>query len=81
MQSYLSAESTFLRAFGNRRLLLLFLRVLFRIGSTTGKASVLGLSIDVSPGIIVILGPILAFLFLMTLKLEADNLMVARHDL
>lgn len=81
MQSYLSAESTFLRAFGNRCLLLLFLCALCRTGSTTGKASALGLSIDVSPGIIVILGPILAFLFLISLKLEADNLMVARHDL
>jgi hypothetical protein len=31
MQSYLSAESTFLRAFGNRCLLLLFLCVLSRL--------------------------------------------------
>lgn len=81
MQSYLSAESTFLRAFGNRCLLLLFLCVLSRTGSTTGKASVLGLSIDVSPGTIVVLGPILALLFLISLKMEADNLMVARNDL
>jgi hypothetical protein len=81
MQSYLSAESTFLRAFGNRCLLLLFLCVLSRTGSTTGKASALGLSIDVSPGTIVVLGPILALLFLISLKMEADNLMIARNDL
>jgi hypothetical protein len=81
MQSYLSAESTFLRAFGNRCLLLLFLCVLSRTGSTTGKASVLGLSIDISPGTIVVLGPILAVLLLISLKMEADNLMVARNDL
>jgi hypothetical protein len=81
MQSYLSAESTFLRAFGNRCLLLLFLCVLSRTASTSGRASVLGLSIDVSPGTIVVLGPVLALLFLISLKMEADNLMVARNDL
>lgn len=81
MQSYLSAESTFLRAFGNRCLLLIFLCVLSRTGSTTGKASVLGLSIDISPGTIVVLGPVLALGLLLSLKMEADNLMTARNDL
>jgi len=81
MQSYLSSESTFLRAFGNRCLLLLFLCVLSRTGSITGKATALGLSIDISPGTVVVLGPILALLLLISLKMEADNLRLARQDL
>lgn len=81
MQSYLTAESTFLRAFGNRCLLLIFLCVLSRMGMPGGKASILGLSIDISQGTIVVLGPVLALGLLLSLRMEAENLMIARNDL
>lgn len=79
MLSYLAAESNFVRAFGNRCLLLLFLCVLTRTGETAGKAAVLGIAVDISQGLVVVVGPILALLFLISLKLEADNLIVGRH--
>jgi hypothetical protein len=88
MLSYLSNEAGFIRAFGNRSLLLFFLCMLTRSGVPDDKAagaagaaervSVLGLSIDISPGIIVIFGPLLSLLVLLSLKMEADNLAVGR---
>lgn len=79
MLSYLNAEASFIRAFGNRCLLLIFLCALTRT-STLGKVSALGVSLAISPGVIVVLGPPLALLFLVALKLEADVLLVARES-
>ena len=47
-------------------------------GGAAERVSVLGLSIDISPGIIVIFGPLLSLLVLLSLKMEADNLVVGR---
>jgi hypothetical protein len=79
MLSYLSAETSFIRAFGNRSLLLIFLCALSRGGDRFGKASALGVSLDLNPGLIAIFGPVLALLFLISLKIEADALLLARE--
>jgi len=76
---YLNAEISFIRAFGNRSLLLFFLCVLTRSGDHFGRASALGVSIDINPGIIVVFGPVLALLLLISLKIEADTLLLARE--
>jgi hypothetical protein len=76
--SYLSAETSFLRAYGNRSLLLIVLCCLTRTGESIGKATVPGLSLDVGPSLIVIFGPVLALLLLISLKTEADTLLIAR---
>jgi hypothetical protein len=78
MLSYLNAETGFIRAVGNRSLLLIFLCALSR-GDHLGKASALGVSLDLNPGLIVIFGPVLAVLFLISLKIESDTLLVARE--
>ena len=81
MLAYISAENSFLRSLGNRCILLLFLCVLARTGQAAGKASVLGISLDVSQGTIVVLGPLLALLLLASAKLEADGLIVSRREI
>ena len=73
MLCYLAAEANFIRAFGNRSLLLIFLCTLSRTGEKMGSASALGLSLNVSPGIIVVYGPVLALFLLVALKVEADG--------
>src|ERR1035437_6897101 len=78
MLSYLNAEANFMRAFGNRSLLLIFLCALTRTASP-GKLSALGVSLDLSPGVIVLFGPPLALVFLISLKVEADVLFLARE--
>lgn len=78
MLSYLQAEINYLRAFGNRSLLLILLCALTRSGQG-GKASVVGVTIDINPAIIVVFGPILALLLLVFLKGEGDNLLLARE--
>ena len=78
MLSYLNAETGFIRAFGNRSLLLIFLCALSRSGDHPGKASALGVSLDLNPGLIMVFGPVLALLFLISLKIESDTLLVAR---
>jgi hypothetical protein len=77
--SYLNAETSFVRAFGNRSLLLFFLCVLTRSGDHFGKASALGVSLDINPGLIVVFGPVLALILLISLKIEADTLHLARE--
>lgn len=79
MLSYLTAETSFVRAFGNRSLLLLLMCVLVRSGHALPKASVIGLSIDLNPAVIAALGPIVALLLLIALKGEADTLLLARE--
>jgi hypothetical protein len=79
MLSYLNAEANFIRAFGNRCLLLIFLCALTRT-TASEKISAFGVSLDISPGVIVVLGPPLALLFLVALKLEADVLLLARES-
>jgi hypothetical protein len=79
MLSYLNAETGFIRAFGNRSLLLLFLCLLSRSGDHFGKASALGISLDLNPGLIAVFGPVLALLLLISLKMEADTLLLARE--
>lgn len=78
MLSYLSVENNFVRAFGNRSLLLFFLCVITRTADIEGTASALGISVNISQGLIVVLGPILALMLMASLKLEADNLLAAR---
>ena len=79
MLSYLNAETGFIRAFANRSLLLIFLCALSRGGDRFGKASAFGVSLDLNPGLIVVFGPVLALLLLISLKIEADTLVVARE--
>src|SRR4051812_44596147 len=79
MLSYLNAETSFVRAFGNRSLLLMFLCALTRSGTNSGKASALGISLDLNPALIVVFGPAIALFFLISLKIEADSLLVARE--
>ena len=79
MLSYLNAETGLTRAFANRSLLLIFLCALSRGGDRFGKASALGVSLDLNPGLIVVFGPVLALLLLISLKIEADTLVVARE--
>ena len=78
MLVYLNNEVNFLRAFGTRSLLLLFLCALSRSGAGIPHASALGLTIDINPGVIAIIGPLLSLLLLYSLKLEADSLRMAR---
>lgn len=78
MLSYLNAEASFIRAYGNRCLLLILLCALTRTANPD-KLSALGISLDMSPGIIVVFGPPLALLLLISLKIEADSLFVARE--
>ncbi len=79
MLGYLAAETAFVRAFGNRSLLLVFLCALSRTGNKMGSASALGLSLDVNPGVIVVFGPLLALFLLLALKVEADGLLLGRE--
>jgi hypothetical protein len=79
MLPYLNAEANFIRAFGNRCLLLIFLCALTRTANP-GKLSALGISLDISPGVIVVFGPLLALLLLISLKIEADGLFLARES-
>jgi len=81
MLPYLTAEIAFLRTLGNRCLLLIFLCALTRTGQAAGNGSFLGISIAVSQGVIVVGGPILAILFLISTKLESDNLEIARYEI
>jgi len=83
--SYLTAEIRFLRSFGNRCLLLLLMCVLLRTGNVaahaTGgiaKLSAPGLSVDINPAIVLWFGPVVALLIVLSLKLEADALHLAR---
>jgi hypothetical protein len=78
MLGYLNNEVSFLRAFGTRSLLLLFLCALSRSGAGIPHASALGLTIDINPGVVAIIGPLLSLLLLYSLKLEADSLRMAR---
>jgi hypothetical protein len=84
--SYLTAESSFLRAYGNRSLLLLLMCVLVRTGNAGGQAdgsiakiSALGLSADINPAVVLWFGPVVALLMVISLKMEADTLRVARE--
>lgn len=79
MLPYLNAETSFIRAFGNRSLLLIFLCALTRSNTSSGKASALGITLDLNPGLIVVFGPGIALLFLISLKIEADSLLLARE--
>jgi hypothetical protein len=79
MLGYLSAETNFIRAFGNRSLLLIVLCVLTRTGDSLAKASAVGVSIDISPAVIIVAGPVLALLLLIALKIEADALLLTRE--
>jgi hypothetical protein len=78
MVAYLNNEVNFLRAFGTRCLLLVFLCALSRTGADIPHASALGLTIDINPGVIAIIGPMLSLFLLCALKLEADSLRMAR---
>jgi hypothetical protein len=78
--SYLTAETSYLRSFGNRSLLLVLLCALARTGEGFAKASALGLTLDINPALIVVCGPVLALLLLVSLKLEADMLLLARRS-
>jgi len=77
--SYLTAENSFIRSFGNRSLLLLLLCAFTRTGESIAKASIIGVSVDVNPAVIAAFGPVLALLLVASLKLEADTLVVARE--
>lgn len=79
MLSYLTAEAGFIRAFGNRGILLIVLCALTRSGDAAGKASVPGVSIDINPALVTVIGPVLAFLLLVALKFEADALLLSRE--
>src|SRR5258707_5075589 len=79
MLSYLNAETGLIRAFANRSLLLIFLCALTRGGDRFGKASALGGSLDLNPGLIVVFGPVLALLLLISLQIQADTLVVSRQ--
>jgi hypothetical protein len=81
MLAYLSAENAFLRTLGNRSLVLLFLCALTRTGQAAGSGAFLGISIALSQGVIIVGGPILAILFLLSTRLESDNLEIARFEI
>ena len=79
MLSYLTAETGFIRTFGNRSLLLIFLCALTRTGDNLGHGSVLGLTFDLNPLALVLIGPFLALFILISLKMEADTLLTMRE--
>lgn len=79
MLSYLTAEGSFIRSFGNRSLLLLLLCAFTRTGESVAKASIIGVSVDINPAVIAAFGPVLALLLVASLKLEADTLLAARE--
>ncbi len=78
MLSYLTSELSFVRAFGNRCLLLIFLCILTRSGDHFGKFAALGVSIDLNPGLVTIFGPPLALVIQSSLAVEANTLQLAR---
>ena len=80
MLPYLTAENAFVRTLGNRCLLLLFLCALTRTGSAAGTGSFQGISVQVSQGLLIVAGPVLALFLLLASKLESDNLEVARRE-
>lgn len=83
MLSYLSSEAGFVRAFGNRTLLLIFLCALTRVGvekaDQTAKGSAFGISVDLNPGILAVYGPLLVLLLLIGLRSESDILLNSRE--
>ena len=79
MLSYLTAENSFIRSYGNRSLLLLLLCAFARTGESVAKASIIGVSIDINPAVIAAFGPVLSLLLVVSLKLEADSLILARE--
>lgn len=81
MLSYLSSETNFIKAYGNRTLLLIFLCALTRTAEKPASASAFGLSINLNPGIIAVYGPLLALLLIIGLKAEADTLYIARQSI
>lgn len=87
MLSYLTAETGFLRAFGNRILLLILMCVLTRTGEASSgasdagvaKLSALGLTLSINSAIVAAFGPFVALLILISLKMEADTLLIGRE--
>jgi hypothetical protein len=87
MLSYLTAETGFLRAFGNRILLLILMCVLTRTGEASNgvsdagvaKLSALGVTLSINSAIVAAFGPFVALLILVSLKLEADTLLIGRE--
>jgi len=79
MLSYLTAEVNFVRAFGNRSLFLVILCAMTRTSDHLGKASAIGLSLDLNPSVIIVFGPFFALMILISLKFEADTLRFARE--
>ncbi|MET4260887.1 hypothetical protein ABIC09_005852 [Bradyrhizobium sp. S3.12.5] len=79
MLSYLTAENSFIRSYGNRSLLLLLLCAFTRTGESVAKASIIGVSVDINPAVIAAFGPVLGLLITASLKLEADSLITARE--
>lgn len=50
-------------------------------GQAAGNGAFLGISIALSQGVIIVGGPILAVLFLLSTRLESDNLEIARFEI
>lgn len=79
MIGYLKDESQFLKTLGNRCLLLLFLAALTRVGHVqSGNVGLLGVSVSVSQGYIIIGGPVICLLMLSSLYPESRMLLVGR---
>lgn len=83
MIAYLASESNFLRSAANRCLLLLFLAALTRMGgdSVSGNANVMGVTVQISQGLLIVAGPIIAMLFALLLKYEVNSLELGRYTI
>lgn len=82
MPTYLAAESAFLRSLSNRFLLLFFLAALTRMGGDVvkGNAAVMGISLQISQGWLIVAGSVICLLFALLMENEAESLTVSRYS-
>lgn len=82
MPTYLAAESAFLRSLSNRFLFLLFVAALTRMGGDVikGNAAVMGVSLQISQGWLIVAGPVICLLFALVMDNEAESLTVSRYS-
>ncbi|RUX20703.1 hypothetical protein EOA23_27765 [Mesorhizobium sp. M2A.F.Ca.ET.042.01.1.1] len=83
MIAYLASESSFLRSAANKCLLLLFLAALTRMGGDTvsGNANVMGVTVQISQGLLIVAGPIISVLIALLMKYEVNSLELARYTI
>jgi hypothetical protein len=81
MTDYLKEETAFIRGLQWRFLLILFLAAMTRSGALSGaEIGVVGVSIDINQGLIIVAGPILCLLLQLGSRAEGRNLKFVRQQ-